>query len=1580
MAPPGMASNSAQDTQETNEHTDQEVGASTRRYTSLYRAAEDGDVHAAKALLEENALLLDQIHDNGKRPIQIAAHNRHAEIVSLLRENGASIDTVDLDGKTQLICEAESGNLEGVAFLIDHGANVVAKDTDSRTALITAAENGHLDIVKLLVKEGASTNEQDRHSRTPLSVAAKRGHLQIVDHLVKDCKAVIDEKQAYGRTPLMLAISNGRVGVVKYLLECGASISEQDRAGWTPLHIAVGNGHIEIVELLMERGAAEYIDKQRGNSATSLYLAAERGDIDMVKLLIKWGAAVECAQNQGKTPLLVATERGFVEIVKVLLESGASVNTEDATGCSPLLAASTNGSLDIVIELIQHEALVDTSDNQARTPLIAASKLGRLDIVKHLLDHKANTEAKQKYGRTPLMLALNSYHGGVARLLLSRGASVMEKDELGWTPLHVAAGSGDRSAVDSVLNEEPLLDDECRKGVTPLMVGVQKGFPEVVASLLNRRAECSCKDPDYDALLISAVRLGRFDMLQPLKDLGASVHARGSDGETLLVFAARWGYRSEFQRLFRSCLEDINPPENGKSLISNTFEKMKALCKATAESSAMLSRAVDLLMYINSQLQAYMKSSLEDEYVPTFAGIVYRVCRLILKCQGRNTIARLIASSANNRSVRDFYEEIEYFVGKFKIDGGGMALEDWRAHWKKDQKLQLQMFKDALTGGIVAAKEFRDEEDGADTLTLLQHASSSTILQKREAVEVMRELLQTTEVSSSIKPLVTPKWFISRNDVEMEAWGTIGENGSIGAAAKWLKTDVSITRSDFEPEQFEEIATGWTALSHPHVLRLFGACSVGEPCFFVTDYSKNGTLLGYLKTTRDRSIILPKLHEAAQGLQYLHAREIVHGKLVSDSILIGADLSARIGGFEESFLNRKATSSEVANGDMIWKAPELRRGDRPSIESDVYAFGVCILNTLTWGHPWREKYGLSFVAYLLQRSISSPPGTLEKTHWVLIKQMCAPIPQHRVSMRYVVTALKGFITAENEYGLEDDVDKDMSEFSFRQFTQTTTRKQLDHLDSKCKLLQFNRGMAEHICERLKLVYDRLIKMRKVGDLLVREYVALVEPIEGFFGDHMAIPSENDDTTPNPRKKKESPSVRRENFRKKQEKFIHDDKLQRQQSASTICGYHCRLDDLLDLLKISKEDPIRLWEERYAEARQRDNREGKQRAEQEAKRRDEQEAKRCANESLQEDSTRLVIEKPSASRALGCDGNTAHANESQKQASSQDQSIMQSVLETPSILYTSIQPFFQAPTRKQISVLSPAAVCKTSPWYLPLSEVDYKETDCIGRGAFGVVYRGVWRKTRVVVKLFPIDGSSARNGIQTSKDEFERELNIWHQLNHPHVVKLFGACHVERRYFVCEDASNGQLCAFLRRQKSSIKTKWEKLLEVALGVNYLHECGVIHNDIKGDNILVGADGKAKLADFGMSSLPPNYEFTMENPTKIGAVHWKAPEYLTTGKPSFASDIYSLAMCILEVITGVYPWGGNMEGAVVRRHLKKGNIPKKPEEMNDNQWSLILLMTNFDASRRVSIPFVIDRIEEIVVDVADDPDRPSQFQLL
>ncbi|KAG6954566.1 hypothetical protein JG688_00012283 [Phytophthora aleatoria] len=230
------------------------------------------------------------------------------------------------------------------------------------------------------------------------------------------------------------------------------------------------------------------------------------------------------------------------------------------------------------------------------------------------------------------------------------------------------------------------------------------------------------------------------------------------------------------------------------------------------------------------------------------------------------------------------------------------------------------------------------------------------------------------------------------------------------------------------------------------------------------------------------------------------------------------------------------------------------------------------------------------------------------------------------------------------------------------------------------------------------------------------------------------------------------------------------------------------------------------------------------------------------------------------------------------------------------------------------------VAKIPDWYIPPYTMNYSREKGM-QGSVGTAHRGVW------IDRKPADGKKPEkddeDGEQPPKtydvvverfiihadaiEFFRREVEIWFAMDHPNVLKLYGASHCSRpALLVCEDAANGSLVSYLARQLKSNtfdqSSVWRMFLQAAQGLQFLHGSKIVHSNLKSDNILVTADGTVKLTDFGLGMLALQNQAVLDN--KFEELGWRAPNCQKKKKalrrPSFEDDIYSLGLCLLDAL--------------------------------------------------------------------------------
>jgi len=176
--------------------------------------------------------------------------------------------------------------------------------------------------------------------------------------------------------------------------------------------------------------------------------------------------------------------------------------------------------------------------------------------------------------------------------------------------------------------------------------------------------------------------------------------------------------------------------------------------------------------------------------------------------------------------------------------------------------------------------------------------------------------------------------------------------------------------------------------------------------------------------------------------------------------------------------------------------------------------------------------------------------------------------------------------------------------------------------------------------------------------------------------------------------------------------------------------------------------------------------------------------------------------------------------------------------------------------------------------------------------------------------------------------FEIERDTWRRTKHNYILRLLGTfMHDGCLYFVSPFLKNGSLASYIRKDHLVDRTRL--LRETASAIKYLHAMGVVHGDIKADNILISDDIHAQLCDFGLAKFAGTC--TMTGLKGAGSLRWQGPE-LWEEEPAktVASDVYAFGMTIAEVLTGNLPFSNlKGEGAFMKAVLMGKRPPTKPE---------------------------------------------------
>ena len=288
---------------------------------------------------------------------------------------------------------------------------------------------------------------------------------------------------------------------------------------------------------------------------------------------------------------------------------------------------------------------------------------------------------------------------------------------------------------------------------------------------------------------------------------------------------------------------------------------------------------------------------------------------------------------------------------------------------------------------------------------------------------------------------------------------------------------------------------------------------------------------------------------------------------------------------------------------------------------------------------------------------------------------------------------------------------------------------------------------------------------------------------------------------------------------------------------------------------------------------------------------------------------------------------------------------------------------------------------------------YEIIELIGSGGMANVYKALChRLNRYDAVKIMRDETAANTELRR---RFRAESQAVAMLSHPNIVSVYDVSHSDDvEYIVMELIDGITLKQYL--QKKSVLDPSEVLdftIQTAKALEHAHSKGIIHRDIKPQNIMLLKDGMIKVADFGIASLENTVE--ENNGETVGSVHYIAPEQARGEAPDARSDIYSLGIVMYEMLTGRLPYVGNSDVEVAVKHMNtdpvtpRDIVPSIPEElericlkaMNSNiderYQSASEMLADLEKYKSQSLAaHVLEDSEAVLIDSEEPPRRRAQ----
>ena len=261
---------------------------------------------------------------------------------------------------------------------------------------------------------------------------------------------------------------------------------------------------------------------------------------------------------------------------------------------------------------------------------------------------------------------------------------------------------------------------------------------------------------------------------------------------------------------------------------------------------------------------------------------------------------------------------------------------------------------------------------------------------------------------------------------------------------------------------------------------------------------------------------------------------------------------------------------------------------------------------------------------------------------------------------------------------------------------------------------------------------------------------------------------------------------------------------------------------------------------------------------------------------------------------------------------------------------------------------------------------YEVISRIGAGGMADVYKAQDHKLNRLVAVKVLKPEFREDTGFVAK--FQKEAQAAAMLSHPNVVNVFDVGEDRGLYYIVMELIEGITLKnyITKKGKLSVKEATSIAIQVSLGLEAAHNRGIVHRDVKPQNIIISTDGKVKLSDFGIAKASDSNTITAN---VMGSVHYSSPEQVRGGFADAKSDIYSLGITMYEMVTGRVPFDGDSTVSIAIKHLQEEMVspsrytPDLPYSLEQ----IILKCTQKNPERRYQkVGVLIDDLKQSLID--------------